>query len=101
MAFCIKEEQPQRPGCTAGCPAKQSPALAPAYPTPRLGKGQEMSPGENWTLSLSQTLWGKGSCFSACRDDTFAPSPQEHTDCGLSLFAGCGGPVPALEAPGV
>lgn len=52
VAFSAKEEQPQRHWCTAGCPAKQSPTPAPAYSTPRLGKGQEMSAGGNWGLMV-------------------------------------------------
>lgn len=56
-----------------------------------------------WELGshgLLQTFWGKGSCFAPCRDDTYAPSPREHQDCGLTLLTGYGGPVSALEAPG-
>lgn len=97
MAFSIKEgEQPQRHGCTAGCPAKQSPTPAPAYPTPRLGKGQETSASENWALIVFYKHCGG-------RGPALLPDEMTHMFLYLrstrTLFTGYGGPVSALEAP--
>lgn len=65
--------------CWLSCKAK--PKTSPCLPYTKAWEGAgNVCWWQLGSHSLLQTLWGKGSCFTALWDDIYAPSPQENQD---------------------
>lgn len=78
-------------------------APAPAYPTPRLGKGQKMSAGENWALIVFHKHYGGRSSAFLPAEITYMVLHLRSTRTVvclslLGMVVWC--QVSALEAPG-